>query len=225
MTGYLAVLNAEQAYQQARLSLVQAEADRFTDTAALFQALGGGWWHRNRSRERRECAVSVKLQDRRCSRPLRSSPPVRPADETSNGATPVLANVRLTKAQRAHIHLYTVVPVGYRQRIEAPGTVDFDNNQATSVVSPFTGPVTRIFVALGQHVTKGQPLAAVASADVANGGRRLSQSRRRRCQCAKGRQCRPRPRRAQRDFRARSGPSPDRCCERRGGSRRSAPEA
>ena len=46
LCGYLAVLNADQAYQQARLSLVQAEADRFTDTAALFQALGGGWWHR-----------------------------------------------------------------------------------------------------------------------------------------------------------------------------------
>jgi NodT family efflux transporter outer membrane factor (OMF) lipoprotein len=45
-TAYLAVLNADQAYQQARLSLVQAEGDRFTDTAALFQALGGGWWHR-----------------------------------------------------------------------------------------------------------------------------------------------------------------------------------
>lgn len=43
--AYLAVLNAEQAYQQARLSQIQAEADRFTDTAALFQALGGGWWH------------------------------------------------------------------------------------------------------------------------------------------------------------------------------------
>ncbi|HSR01036.1 MAG TPA: efflux transporter outer membrane subunit [Sphingomicrobium sp.] len=43
--AYLAVLNADQAYQQARLSLVQAEADRFADTAALFQALGGGWWH------------------------------------------------------------------------------------------------------------------------------------------------------------------------------------
>jgi len=85
-----------------------------------------------------------------------------------NSATPVLPNVRLTKAQRSHIQLYTVVPVGYRQKIEAPGTVDFDNDQATSVVSPFTGPVTRIFVALGQHVTKGQPLAAVASADVAN---------------------------------------------------------
>jgi NodT family efflux transporter outer membrane factor (OMF) lipoprotein len=44
--AYLVVLNADQAYQQARLSLVQAEADRFTDTAALFQALGGGWWDR-----------------------------------------------------------------------------------------------------------------------------------------------------------------------------------
>jgi NodT family efflux transporter outer membrane factor (OMF) lipoprotein len=43
--AYLAVLNAEQAYQQARLNLVQAEASRFTDTVALFQALGGGWWH------------------------------------------------------------------------------------------------------------------------------------------------------------------------------------
>jgi NodT family efflux transporter outer membrane factor (OMF) lipoprotein len=45
-SSYLAVLNADQAYQQARLSLVQAQASRFTDTAALFQALGGGWWHR-----------------------------------------------------------------------------------------------------------------------------------------------------------------------------------
>ena len=84
-----------------------------------------------------------------------------------NSATPVIANVRLTKAQRDHIQLYTVVPVGYRRKIEAPGTVDFDNDQATSVVSPFTGPVTRILVALGQPVTKGQPLAVVQSADYA----------------------------------------------------------
>ncbi|MGP8097055.1 MAG: efflux transporter outer membrane subunit [Steroidobacteraceae bacterium] len=42
----VAVLIAEQAYQQAELALVQAEANRFSDTAGLFQALGGGWWHR-----------------------------------------------------------------------------------------------------------------------------------------------------------------------------------
>lgn len=44
--AYLAVLSAEQTFEQARLSLVQAEAARFTDTVALFQALGGGWWNR-----------------------------------------------------------------------------------------------------------------------------------------------------------------------------------
>ena len=89
------------------------------------------------------------------------------SSDEDNGAANVVANVRLTKAQRTHIQLYTVVPVGYRQRIEAPGTVDFDNDQATSVVSPFTGPVTRILVAQGQPVAKGQPLALVESADYA----------------------------------------------------------
>jgi len=42
----LAVLNAQQSYQQSLVNLVQARANRFADTAALFQALGGGWWNR-----------------------------------------------------------------------------------------------------------------------------------------------------------------------------------
>jgi len=48
-TGYtnsLALLSAEQSYQQASINLVQAQANRYADTAALFQALGGGWWNR-----------------------------------------------------------------------------------------------------------------------------------------------------------------------------------
>ena len=44
--SYLALLNAEQSYQQAVINLVQAQANRYADTAALFQALGGGWWNR-----------------------------------------------------------------------------------------------------------------------------------------------------------------------------------
>jgi NodT family efflux transporter outer membrane factor (OMF) lipoprotein len=44
--NYLSLMSAEQAYQQARISLVQAQANRLADTAALFQALGGGWWRR-----------------------------------------------------------------------------------------------------------------------------------------------------------------------------------
>jgi NodT family efflux transporter outer membrane factor (OMF) lipoprotein len=44
--NYLGLLNAEQSYQQALINLVQAQANRYADTAALFQALGGGWWNR-----------------------------------------------------------------------------------------------------------------------------------------------------------------------------------
>ncbi len=44
--SYLQLLNAERQYQQTRISLVQARAARLADTAALFQALGGGWWKR-----------------------------------------------------------------------------------------------------------------------------------------------------------------------------------
>jgi NodT family efflux transporter outer membrane factor (OMF) lipoprotein len=43
---YLTLLSAENFYQQTLLTLIQAEAMRYADTAALFQALGGGWWHR-----------------------------------------------------------------------------------------------------------------------------------------------------------------------------------
>lgn len=42
----LVLLNAQQAYQQTVLALAQAQANRLMDTAALFQALGGGWWNR-----------------------------------------------------------------------------------------------------------------------------------------------------------------------------------
>jgi NodT family efflux transporter outer membrane factor (OMF) lipoprotein len=41
----LQVLTAEQQYQSAALTEVQADAQRFTDVAALFRALGGGWWN------------------------------------------------------------------------------------------------------------------------------------------------------------------------------------
>jgi len=39
------LLNAEQGYRQAEIAVVQAQANRYADTAGLFQALGGGWWN------------------------------------------------------------------------------------------------------------------------------------------------------------------------------------
>jgi NodT family efflux transporter outer membrane factor (OMF) lipoprotein len=42
----LYLLQAEEAYQQAVIGRIQAQTLRFGDSAALFMALGGGWWNR-----------------------------------------------------------------------------------------------------------------------------------------------------------------------------------
>jgi cobalt-zinc-cadmium efflux system membrane fusion protein len=76
-------------------------------------------------------------------------------------------NVTLTTAQRQHIRLFSVEPVKFHKTIEAMGVVDFDNDQATSVLAPFSGPVSRLLVSLGDRVKKGDPLAEVASPDFA----------------------------------------------------------
>lgn len=54
--NYLSLLNAERQHQQALLSLVQAQAARFADSAALFQALGGGWWNREHESTEKQSA-------------------------------------------------------------------------------------------------------------------------------------------------------------------------
>ena len=44
--SYISLLTAQQTYEQTKIALVKAQAQRYADTAALFQALGGGWWNR-----------------------------------------------------------------------------------------------------------------------------------------------------------------------------------
>jgi outer membrane protein TolC len=46
-TSYVNLLIAQRQYAQARLTRIQAEMARYTDSAALLQALGGGWWNRD----------------------------------------------------------------------------------------------------------------------------------------------------------------------------------
>ena len=53
----LAVLNAQQTYLVAAVTRVQAEADRLSDTAALFMALGGGWPADCKGPDWRQCAM------------------------------------------------------------------------------------------------------------------------------------------------------------------------
>jgi len=89
------------------------------------------------------------------------------SDNHPPAASTVPANVRLTEAQRAKLQLYTVEPSKFRRTVEAVGTVDFDNDQATSVLAPFSGPVSQLLVALGAQVKAGAPLAVVESPDFA----------------------------------------------------------
>jgi NodT family efflux transporter outer membrane factor (OMF) lipoprotein len=55
--NYVQLFNAQRQYSLAKFALVQAQAARYADTAALFQALGGGWWNRPEQSE----AAPVKL--------------------------------------------------------------------------------------------------------------------------------------------------------------------
>ena len=77
------------------------------------------------------------------------------------------SNVTLTAAQRQTVHLYTVAPSKFRKTIETTGTVDFDNDQATTVLAPISGPASKLLVSLGQKVNPDDPLAEVDSPDFA----------------------------------------------------------
>ncbi|HXL70498.1 MAG TPA: efflux RND transporter periplasmic adaptor subunit [Rhizomicrobium sp.] len=83
----------------------------------------------------------------------------------SGAEPPQGANVTLTPEQRARIQIVTVQQGQYRREVDTSGTVDFDNNQATQVLAPFGGLVSRLIVEQGAEVKKGDALAAVISPD------------------------------------------------------------
>jgi membrane fusion protein, heavy metal efflux system len=86
-----------------------------------------------------------------------------------NQQTPSItaSNVKLTAEQLKNIHLYKIEGSTFHRTVETTGVVDFDNDQATSVLAPFSGPVSRLVVSLGDRVKQGAPLAIVDSPDFA----------------------------------------------------------
>ncbi len=88
-------------------------------------------------------------------------------DSNSQAASVTAHDVTLTPEQRQNIHLYTVATSRFRKTVETVGAVDFDNDQATSVLAPFSGPVSRLLVSPGDRVQKGAALAVVDSPDFA----------------------------------------------------------
>jgi cobalt-zinc-cadmium efflux system membrane fusion protein len=81
---------------------------------------------------------------------------------------PTRAAFGLTAAQRARIHVAAAQSDTFSPMVEVTGTVAFDGNTSTQVLAPISGPVVRLLVELGDHVTAGQAIAIVSSPDFAS---------------------------------------------------------
>jgi len=125
------------------------------------------------------------FQRQRCE-PLRSKPKrtrrffwlsagaalmaVVPSSQSAESApvrAAVASNLVVTAAQRQKIHTEAIKTSNFRRTIETTGTVDFDGDQATTVLAPMGGPVSKLMVSLGAKVKAGDILATVASPDFA----------------------------------------------------------
>lgn len=93
--------------------------------------------------------------------------PSADAAEAAPDRAAVASNLVVTAAQRQKIHTEIVKPASFRPTIETTGTVDFDGDQATTILAPVGGPVTRLAVSLGAKVKASDVLATVASPDYA----------------------------------------------------------
>ncbi len=89
------------------------------------------------------------------------------AAEAAPARAAVASNLVVTAAQRQKIHTETIKPSSFRRTIETTGTVDFDGDQATTVLAPIGGPVSKLSVSLGARVKAGDILATVSSPDYA----------------------------------------------------------
>ncbi|HEY4216188.1 MAG TPA: efflux RND transporter periplasmic adaptor subunit [Gemmatimonadaceae bacterium] len=83
----------------------------------------------------------------------------------STAETPT--NVTVTAEQRGRIHIVVIQPTAFRPMVEATGNVAFNGDKSTQVLSPVSGPVTRVLAEPGAEVTRGEPLAYVSSPDFA----------------------------------------------------------
>lgn len=91
----------------------------------------------------------------------------KPADTTSvNPNAP--HNFTVTEAQRQRLHIVTVQPTAFRPAVQATGNVAFNGDRSTQVLSPVSGPATKVLVSPGAVVKRGEPLATVSSPDFAS---------------------------------------------------------
>jgi cobalt-zinc-cadmium efflux system membrane fusion protein len=84
-------------------------------------------------------------------------------------ASPPPGTFRVTPEQWASLGFATVQSIGFRPGVETEGSIATNDDRTTSVFSPYSGRITRVFARLGDHVRAGQPLFAIAAAEFAQG--------------------------------------------------------
>ena len=82
-------------------------------------------------------------------------------------AAPAAHPFRISDTQRAKLTIAAVTPTTFTPTIDVTGTVAFNGDRSTQVLSPISGPVARLVATLGDSVAPGQLLATVASPDFA----------------------------------------------------------
>ena len=74
----------------------------------------------------------------------------------------------ITPEQRQRIHVVAATVTAFRPVVEATGNVAFNGDRSTQVLSPVSGPATRVIGTPGMVVHRGEPLAYVSSPDFAS---------------------------------------------------------
>ena len=87
-------------------------------------------------------------------------------ENNDNTATTTAVSENKSEALR-NVRTETVSDSSFQRTLDATGTVAFNQNHSTQVLSPISGPIARILVAVGSHVSRGEALAIVASPDFA----------------------------------------------------------
>jgi cobalt-zinc-cadmium efflux system membrane fusion protein len=111
----------------------------------------------NDSRAARLALAGALLTSAACARRTAAPPPAAEAS----------AGLSLTPEQRSRITVQPVQESAFHRTIETTGTVAFDQNASTQVISGISGPVVRILTPPGTRVSAGQALAEVTSPDFA----------------------------------------------------------
>lgn len=89
-------------------------------------------------------------------------------DAPASHTAPSPSGITVSAAQLKRLAVQPAESTVYHPIVRTTGTVAFDADQSTQVISPISGPVLRILVQPGDQVRRGQPLALVSSPDFAS---------------------------------------------------------